>query len=424
MGGVVYLCFFLLLVSCSPEATKQVNEDQEESVVVSMSTAHVDGEWLEKMKPKVEEKFPHITLELVDMPSVDTEEFEDKVYKGEIPDILTVLEQRRDFMIMREYELEYDFEEIIEAKDFDLSIYDESIMNSFRNATPTGGIVALPIQSNYFAINYNKDIFDRFGISYPVEPMTWSEVMDLADDMTREFDGVQYHGVTINPYLAWFIFTQFEENMIDPDTNEVNVINSTAMKNIFKMLDEYASIPGNAPSGEWGTAFEEGNVAMDINWARTYNVEEGIEGVNFGFAPFPTWDANPGIGVEPNVTAWMITNTSEHKEEAFEVISYLTSAEARVPEIRTGSVPALADPEIKEQFMADIEHSEDYNLGALEKLTSSSGPPKISLYENSAPLREMMEKFVIEKRGTDVNEFLREVEQEIENYVMDEENKE
>ncbi|GIN72657.1 hypothetical protein J14TS2_31320 [Bacillus sp. J14TS2] len=430
VSGIVCLFVFsLLMVACSPKPTEQAAEQEngekkQEPVTITMSASHVNGEWLEEMKEKVEDKFPHITLELVDVPSVNDEEFADLIYKGAVPDILSVREQRRDFAKIREYELEYDFEEMIEAKGFDLSVYDESIIESLRNATPTGGIVGLPYQSNYFSINYNKDIFDRFGIPYPDEPMTWSEVINLANNMTREVDGVQYHGLTMNSYLAWFMFTQFKENLIDPDTNEVNVINSTAMKDIFEMLDNYASIPGNVPDGEWGGVFEEGNVAMEVNWARNYDVEEGIPGVTFDFAPFPTWDANPGVGVEPNVSSWMIMDTSEHKDEAFDVIAYLTSAEVRLSYIRKGAVPALADPEIKEQFMADIENSEDYNLAALEEVTPSSGPPKISLFENEAPLRELMEKYVIEKRGTDVNSYLRDVEKELENYVIDEEGKE
>lgn len=429
---VLFILSCLLLVACnSNEETtgsadknengneSQVDNQEQEPVVVRMSTSHVDRGWLEEMKVKVEEKYPYITLELVDMPNVDNEEFEDWVFQNEIPDILTILEQRRDLAILREYELEYDFEHIVEAKGFDLSVFEESIINSLRNATPTGGIVAIPFQSNYFAVNFNKDIFDRFGVPYPTEPMTWSEVMQLAAQLTREMDGVQYHGVTMNPYLAWFIFTQFEENLIDPDTLEVNAINSTALQNIFKMLQEYASIPGNIPEGHWGTNFEEGNVAMDINWARTYNVRDGIEGVNFDFAPFPTWEANPGKNVEPNVTAWTISSVSEVKEAAFDVIAYLSSAEARLPEIRKGSIPVLSSPEIHEQFMADIENYDEYNLKALVAVPFSSGPPKISLYENNAPLRELMEKYVIEKRDMDVNAYLREVQQELENYIKD-----
>lgn len=424
MYSLIFLSIIAILAACSSGTNDNNNNGEEEKqITIKMATTHISGDWLEEMKPKVEEKFPNITLELVEMPAIDSDEFEDEIYKGNIPDILPVLEQRRDFMIAREYELEEDFEEILEKKDFDLSVYDESIIQSLRNATPTNGIVGLPIQSNYFAINYNKDIFDQFGVDYPDGEMTWSELMNLADEMTKEFNGTQYRGVTMNAYLAPFIFSQFEENIVDSETNEVNVTKSEAMQAIFTMLDEYASIPDNLPSGDFGTDFEAGNVAMDINWARTYNIEDGIQGMNFDFAPFPTWEENPGIGPEPNVTTGMIMSTSEHKEEAFDVLAYLTSEEARLSDIKNGSIPVLANPEVKEQFMGDMENADEYRLDLLEELTISNGPPEINLYENTLPLREAMEEFVTEKRGTDVNQYLREVEQEIENYILDEENK-
>ncbi len=419
------LVFLLITAACGAEPSNEKAEseeglDEQEPVTVTIATTY-DSEWLEEMKPQIEEELPHITIEFMEMPFVDQDEFTDAVFTGHIPDIIPAQEQRRDFMLMRDFELEYDFEYIIKEKDFDLSVYDEEIIESFRNATPTGGIVALPHQSNYFALHYNKDIFDRFGVDYPNESMTWFEVLDLAAELTREEDGVEYYGFSFNSWLAWFIFTQFEQNFIDPDTNEVNVTQSEAIDQIFRMLERYASIPGNVPNGEWGGTFEDGNVAMDAGWARTWAVEEGIEGVNFDFAPFPTWEENKGIGVEPNATAWMITSTSEHKEAAFDVLAYITSPEARLPEIRKGRVPAFADPEIRDQFLADVEGAENYHLEALYALTPSAGPPEISRFENNAPLREMMEKYVLEHQGEDPTSFLREVETVIENYVIEQE---
>ncbi|NOU90117.1 extracellular solute-binding protein [Paenibacillus sp. LMG 31460] len=54
---------------------------------------------------------------------------------------------------------------------------------------------------------YNKDIFDKFGISYPRNGMTWDEVYDLAKKLNRTEDGISYRGFgmaagamfTVNP---------------------------------------------------------------------------------------------------------------------------------------------------------------------------------------------------------------------------------
>lgn len=400
------------------------NENEEvekDPVTVTMSTATA-GEWLEEMKPKVEEKFKHITLELVDeLAFVSDPEFDDVVVADKIPDIIPVREHRRDFMRAREYDLEYNLDDMIAEKDFDLSVYDEDIIQSLRNSTPSGGIVGLPFHSNYFSLHYNKDIFDKQGIEYPEDNMTWFEVIDLASEVVTD----ENYGLTYNPWLAWFIFTQFEENLIDPDTHDIDLANSTAMQQMFEMADAYASIPNNKPSDDvWGGDFEEGNVAMEVSWARTYEAENDTLAFEFDFATFPTWKENPGVGVEPNIAVWMITSVAEDKEAAFDVISYLTSPELRVPEIRKGSVPVLAGDDVKSQFMADFDQTDKYNFEALYSLRPSSGPPKISPFENDAPIREMMDKFVYEERDKDVNTFLRETQQVFENYIKDEEGKE
>lgn len=405
------------------EANVNNNEEEVEQdpVTVTMSTA-TSGEWLWEMKPKVEEKFPHITLELIDgLAFVSDPEFDDVVVAKKIPDIIPVREHRRDFMRAREYELEYNLDDIIAEKGFDLSVYDEDILESLRNSTLSGGLVGLPFHSNYFALHYNKDIFDQLGVPYPEDNMTWFEVMDLAKQLT----GGEYYGITYNPWIASFIFTQFEENLIDPDTNEVDLVNSTAMKNMFAMFEKYASLPNNKPvEDEWGASFEEGKVAMEVSWARTYEAEHGTLSFDFDFATFPTWDENPGVGVEPNIAVWMVTAEAEDKGAAFDVISYLTSPEMRVPEIRKGSVPVLADEEFKNQFMADFEQTDKYNFEALYSLRPSSGPPKLSPLENDAPIREMMEKYVYEDKGKDVNTFLRETQQVFETYIKEQEGKE
>lgn len=74
--------------------------------------------------------------------------------------------------------------------------------------------------------------------------------------------------------------------------------------------------------------------------------------------------------------------------------------------------------------MADLEQADDYSFEPLYDLEFSSGPPKISRYENNAPIRELMEEYVIEESGKDVNEYLREAQQVIENYLMDIEGRE
>lgn len=41
---------------------------------------------------------------------------------------------------------------------------------------------------------YNREIFDKFAISYPRDGITWEEMAALAQKVSRVDNGVQYYG--------------------------------------------------------------------------------------------------------------------------------------------------------------------------------------------------------------------------------------
>jgi ABC-type glycerol-3-phosphate transport system substrate-binding protein len=41
-------------------------------------------------------------------------------------------------------------------------------------ASDDGWLVGIPFTQQFSALYYNKDIFDKFGVSYPKDGMTWS----------------------------------------------------------------------------------------------------------------------------------------------------------------------------------------------------------------------------------------------------------
>lgn len=47
---------------------------------------------------------------------------------------------------------------------------------------------------NTEAVFYNKDLFDKFGIDYPTDNMTWDEMYELSKNMTRSDGDIQYYG--------------------------------------------------------------------------------------------------------------------------------------------------------------------------------------------------------------------------------------
>ena len=77
---------------------------------------------------------------------------------------------------------------------------------------------------------YNKDLFDRFGVPYPKDGMTWDEVYALAQKVTRTEGGVAYKGFAFQDFYL-FTANQLSLSFVDGKT-EKSVVNSDGWKKL------------------------------------------------------------------------------------------------------------------------------------------------------------------------------------------------
>ncbi|MGO8041099.1 extracellular solute-binding protein, partial [Rhizobium leguminosarum] len=47
--------------------------------------------------------------------------------------------------------------------------------------TIDGKIYSLPFRSDFLVVYYNKDIFDKAGVPYPTNDMTWAQFDEIGD---------------------------------------------------------------------------------------------------------------------------------------------------------------------------------------------------------------------------------------------------
>ena len=64
-----------------------------------------------------------------------------------------------------------------------------------------GQCYTLPLRSDFYAIFYNKDLFDAAGVTYPTNDMTFEEFDEIARKMTNTTFGSEVYGVHYHP--AW-----------------------------------------------------------------------------------------------------------------------------------------------------------------------------------------------------------------------------
>ncbi|MFS0612713.1 ABC transporter substrate-binding protein [Lederbergia ruris] len=410
----------LLLAACTsktngPEESGENENVEPEPITLKFLHAHgIDDEGFEKQyKNPIEDEFPYITIE-----RIDTGDLDELIAKGEMPDIYFV-ENPVNIKNYIESELVLDLSDLIEKHDFDLNRIQPNILSEHRTFSD-GNLYTIPLSLGLTALHYNKDIFDLFGVEYPTDHMTWDEVVSLAEKVTGEREGVQYHG--LQPAFPSILYDQRGITFVDPDTDESRIMNDEFREEFVKVLqtmERLASIPGNIPKEEsdaflfeWGDQFISGrNVAMLPLWQliEWYTSDETF---NFDIVTYPEWEDLPGITRPSKAFSLGVTATSKYPDDAFKVIAYLLSDEKQIEWAKAGQASALNDSEINKHLFEDLieerPHASDLNIEALTKQTPSAGSDHYSEYEHLAGgIYDNMVREIVEE-GKDINTVLRE----------------
>jgi multiple sugar transport system substrate-binding protein len=307
-------------------------------------------------------KFPNVVLKYV-VPAKG-QKIQDLVPAGESMDIIfdSIGQVHANIYSL---ELQTDIMPLIQSKKYDLSKLEPTAVEAMKGIAK-GGMYGLPVNLSPAGLFYNKDLFDKFGVGYPKDNMTWDEVYDLAKKMTRSEGGVQYLGYTTSSgHQA--LTNQFGLSFIDP-ISEKAVMNSDGWIKVMQSIVRFYQIPGyNLTSKDLAVASMRDMYAVEKRVAMYTNFS-GVtdpEGMNWDVVTIPTYPDAPGIGVQPYPTYWHVTSNSKNKELAFDMIAWLTSEEFQVPFTRKGNATILNDPAIKQQFGQDTPTLKGKNVSAL-----------------------------------------------------------
>ncbi len=186
----------------------------------------------------------------------------------------------------------------------------------------------LPRDVSAFAIYYNADLFDEAGLPYPGEgDWTWEAfeeatlaIGDLGDDV---------FGFGMNAWWAnWGYFVNAAgSSFFNEDFTDCGLGNDATVEGLSfagSLFEAGAAVP-------WGTdsepPFLAGSVGMFMNgrWATPGTVANAD--FNWNVAPLPA-----GPGGESNWLFWgayVVNADTEHPEEAWDLVTRLTSAEVQ-----------------------------------------------------------------------------------------------
>jgi multiple sugar transport system substrate-binding protein len=246
---------------------------------------------------------------------------------------------------------------------------------ALRYTSYNGNQCSLPVLSDAYGLYYNKDMFQKAGITSP--PKTLSELQTDAKNLTQyNSDGsikvagfvplqsfYESYALYMGPYSGgtWYDANGKSAFASDPSWASLlqwqqQFITGVYGPDGYHKLQEFFSKLGGADS-EWSSAhgFETEQVAMtmDGEWRNAFIADDGSN-VNYATAPFPVVDSKPdlyGGGLIGGDVAGIPSN-GKNPDAAWLLLKYLaldTQAEVKLSTILK-NVPttfeALKDPQL------------------------------------------------------------------------------
>lgn len=368
----------------------------------------------ERFGNAMRKKFPNYTIEYIK--AVKGKTLADMVAAG---DQIDVYWQAVDNTIpnMLQYQLQYDMSDLIKKHGIDLSKLEPSSIQAIRDMSD-GKMYALPLVNNTAALYYNKDLFDKFGVDYPKDGMTWDDVITLAQKMHRTEGDQSYYGIasSTQPHAN---LSPLSVPIIDPKTMKSMFLSDDRWKIIMNQLVEMKKTLGD--QNIYATEFvKDKNIAMLDALANQFlNVD--MTSMNWDMVSYPTDKEAPGVGPQPLPTLFGITATSKHKDEATEVLKYMLSPEVQKDLSERGVIPILQDDAVIKAFATKTKYK-DKNFQAIVSKPFAPLAPRTK-YEGRA--RHLYSLIIDDLAAgkTDMNTAFRSVDEQINKLIADDQAK-
>ncbi|MCD9024513.1 ABC transporter substrate-binding protein [Cohnella silvisoli] len=255
--------------------------------------------------------------------------------------------------------------------EFDTNDFEAPMLDAFKS--PDGKMYGFPKDYSTLALFYNKKMFADAGIAAP--PATWDELQSISAKLTKKKGNkVEAYGLGQAPELArqMFMIKAFGGKLAD-DQGMASFATPEAEKGLALVVDQHnvaktAGQPSDVGAGWGGEMLGQQKAAMVLegNWAIPY-LQSNFKDVDFATAEVPS--VNGQKGTMAFTVAYVMNKSSEKKEAAWKLISYLTGKEG----MKTWTSKGFALP-TRKSVAAELGFDKDPLRGALVAGASYATP--------------------------------------------------
>lgn len=318
-----------------------------EDIVIKVATWDATiTPYLTATKEAFEASHPGMTIEYIDVASQDYHVKVGAMLSGGDTVDVVDLKELSNMETWSAAGLIAPLDEMIAAGNYDLTKYagtDKCYVGA------DGKVYGLPYRSDFWVLYYNKDLFDKAGVAYPTNDMTWEQYADLARQMTSGTEGAdKVYGTHYHTWLSavvnWAVCGT-DYTLADGQYDNLKYFYDLALG----LEDEgvtmaYADI--KAANLHYRGAFEAGNIAMLPmgSWFASTLVNDIKSGdaklKEFGFVTVPHLEGVAAGASFGSPTACAVNTNAKNKEAAWEFVSWRCSEEGAKAIASTGTRPA------------------------------------------------------------------------------------
>ncbi|CDN58221.1 Putative sugar ABC transporter, sugar-binding protein (plasmid) [Neorhizobium galegae bv. officinalis bv. officinalis str. HAMBI 1141] len=217
-----------------------------------------------------------------------------------------------------------------------------------------GKIYALPFRSDFWVVYYNKDIFDKAGVTYPTNDMTWAQFDQIATKLAGGMGANKTYGALFHTWRSTvqlpgildgkktlagpdyaFLKPWYERALALQKAGVVPSYASLKTSNTHYSALFFNGTIGMLPMGTWFVGTQIAKVASGESKSK-----------NWGIVKFPHPDGVVAGTTAAQISGLAVNTNSAHKAEVLDFIKFVTGPEGAAIIAGTGTIPTVRTPEV------------------------------------------------------------------------------
>lgn len=391
--GLAFVSLSVLLAACggqggttsgtgkgteTPPADKpaDVSEKLKDPVTINFFYNGYSGSLMDAWKAKVKDKYNIILNPYLN------ENIDNLIASGVKLDLIAY--SAGGLFKAMDLQLTSDMSDLIAKYKFDMSRLAPGVLDSVRMYTDKNDVSVMPYELNNNVVIYNKSIFNKFGVPFPKDGMTWEEMSELVKKVSRVDSGIPYRGFGFGG-LNLIYKNQMGLPFVDPATNK-SLVNTDQWKKWLTTMTGFFHVANNdlVNGKEDELFFKEQTMAMRAGPSPLELLPPAIEkGLEWDAITNPRFAGMENVGSQMNAPFLAIPPNSPHREEAFKVIMFFLSDEMQAENARAGRVPVLKTDSVVKEFGTKLPFLKDTNYAKAVFADTIGKPIRVTKYDGT-----------------------------------------